>query len=187
MKVTEDNYVELMKQGNEKALQYFIEHYGWIVKSMVCLKLNGHEPEQEECMNDVFLAIWENVSHYDSSRAAFTTWVSAVTRYRILNYRRKLQNAYWENIDELQIVAELDGQDQFLMDEEEEFLSLLQGLSEEDREIFVRLFWEEQDYDEISQEMNIPKDRLYNHISRGKKKLRNTLETKIGIKRRGMA
>ena len=55
MKVTEDNYVELMKQGNEKALQYFIEHYGWIVKSIVCHKLSGHETEQEECMNDVFL------------------------------------------------------------------------------------------------------------------------------------
>lgn len=183
MKVTEDNYVELMKQGNEKALQYFIEHYGWIVKSIVCHKLNGHEMEQEECMNDVFLAIWENVSHYDSSRAAFTTWVSAVTRYRILNYRRKLQNADWEDIDGLQIVAGLDVEEQFLMDEETEFQSLLKGLSEEDQEIFVRLFWDEQDHDEISQEMNIPKDRLYNRISRGKKKLRKT----IGTERRWLA
>ncbi|MCH5268794.1 MAG: sigma-70 family RNA polymerase sigma factor [Lachnospiraceae bacterium] len=183
MQVTEDNYVELMKQGNEKALQYFIEHDGWIVKSIVCHKLKGHETEQEECINDVFLAIWQNVSHYDSNRAAFTTWVSAVTRYRILNYRRKLQNAEWEDIDKLQLVAGGDDWDQFLMDEEEEFLSLLQGLSEEDKEIFVRLFWDEQDYNEISQEMNIPKDRLYNRISRGKKKLRNT----IGIRRRGMA
>lgn len=183
MKVTKDNYVELMKQGNEKALQYFIEHYGWIVKSIVCHKLNGHETEQEECMNDVFLAIWENVSHYDSRRAAFTTWVSAVTRYRILNYRRRLQNADWEDIDGLQIVAGLDVEEQFLRDEETEFQSLLQGLSEEDREIFVRLFWEEQDHDEISQEMNIPKDRLYNRISRGKKKLRKT----IGTERRWLA
>ena len=175
MKVTEDNYVELMKQGNEKALQYFIEHYGWIVKSIVCLKLKGHEAEQEECMNDVFLAIWENVSHYDSKRAAFTTWVSAVTRYRILNYQRKLQNAYWEDIDGLQIMDDFNVEDQFLMDEEADFQRLLQGLSEEDREIFVRLFWEEQDHDEISQEMNIPKNRLYNRISRGKKKLRKSI------------
>ena len=177
MKVTEDNFVELMKQGNEKALQYFIEHYGWIVKSIVCLKLKGHEPEQEECMNDVFLAIWENVSHYDSRRAAFTTWVSAVAGYRVLNYRRKLKNAYWEDIDELQIPSGFDMEDSFLEDEQEEFRKLLQGLSEEDREIFVRLFWEEQDHDEISREMNIPKHRLYNRISRGKKKLRKTIGT----------
>lgn len=177
MKVTEDNYVKLMKQGNEKALQYFIEHYGWIVKSIVCAKLPGHEPEQEECMNDVFLAIWENVAHYDSERAAFTTWVSAVTRYRILNYRRKLQNAEWEDIDGLQIVDGLDVEEQFLIEEQEEFQSLLRGLSDEDQEIFMRLFWDEQDHDEISQEMNIPKSRLYNRISRGKKKLRRMIGT----------
>ena len=176
MKITDDNYVELMKRGNEKALQYFIDNFGWIVKSIVCDKLKGHEPEQEECMNDVFLAIWENVSYYDSSRAAFTTWVSAVTRYRILNYRRKLANARWnEDIDGVQLMGDMDVDDSFLLAEEEEYQMLLRGLSDEDQEIFMRLFWEEQDHDEISREMQIPKDRLYNRISRGKKKLRRTI------------
>ena len=39
----------------------------------------------------------------------------------------------------------------------------------------MRLFWEEQDYEEISQEMNLPKQQLYNHISRGKRKLKKSL------------
>ena len=95
MKVSEENYVEYMKRGNEKGLQYFIEHHGWIVKSIVCKKMSGYENEQEECMNDVFLAIWENVNRYDSNKAAFTTWVAAVTRYRTLNYLRKIHNKTW--------------------------------------------------------------------------------------------
>lgn len=176
MKITEENYVKQMQYGNEKALQYFIDHYGWIVKSIICEKLRGYEQEQEECMNDVFLAIWENVSHYDSERAAFTTWVSAVTRYRILNYRRRIQNAGWvEDIDNVEPVGDMDVSVQFFEEEKEEFQSLLYGLSEENQEIFMRLFWEEQEHSEISREMNIPKDKLYNRISRGKKRLRNTI------------
>lgn len=176
VKITEDNYVEQMKKKNEKALAFFIDHDGWIVKSLVCAKLEGYAQEQEECMNDVFLAIWENIDKYDKKRAAFTTWVSAVTRYRILNYRRKLYNARWnEDIEQIHIVGEKDVGIDFLQEEEAEFRSLLQGLSEEDQEIFMRLFWEEQDYEEISQEMNLPKQQLYNHISRGKRKLKKSL------------
>lgn len=176
MRITEDNYVDQMKRKNEKALVYFMDHYGWIVKSLVCSKLQGFEQEQAECMNDVFLAIWEHVEDYDPERAAFTTWVGAVTRYRILNYRRKLMNIGWkEDINILQVIGEEDVQLTDTEEEKAEFQELLQGLPEADQEIFMRLFWEEQDYEEISADMKIPKEQLYNHVSRGKRKLRKTL------------
>lgn len=177
MKATEDNYIDLIKRGNEKGLQYFIDHYGWIVKSIICKKMAGYENEQAECMNDVFLAIWDNVDKYDSSKAAFTTWVAAVTRYRILNYMRKLHTSTWEeDVEVVQPVGAEDVQTEiYFLEEEKEFHNLLNGLSEEDKEIFIKLFWEEMSHDEISKEMDISKDVLYNRISRGKKKLRKTI------------
>lgn len=177
MKATEDNYIDLMKRGNEKGLQYFIEHYGWIVKSIVSKRMAGYENEQAECMNDVFLSIWDNVDKYDSSKAAFTTWVAAVTRYRIMNYIRKLHTSTWE--DDVELVKPIGAEDVqtelYYLEEEKEFRNLLKGLSEEDQEIFTKLFWEEMSHDEISEEMNIPKAVLYNRISRGKKKLRKVI------------
>lgn len=130
-------------------------------------------------MNDVFLAIWEHVEDYDPERAAFTTWVSAVTRYRIMNYRRKLMNIGWENdINVLQVVGEKDVSYIDSEEEKAEFRELLQSLPEVDQEIFMRLFWEEQDYDEISADMKIPREQLYNHVSRGKRRLQKTLGKK---------
>ena len=35
MDITEDNYVAGLQAKNEKALKFFIEHDGWIVKSIV--------------------------------------------------------------------------------------------------------------------------------------------------------
>lgn len=175
MKVTKENYVRLMQRGNEKALKYFIEQDGWIVKSIICTKMSAYRDSQEECMNDVFLAIWRNVGKYDEGRAAFTTWVAAITRYVILNYMRKLKRKmYEEDISVLDIIGEEDVAYQDY-DEEAEFQELLHCLNEEDREIFTRLFLYEQSREEISRETGISTSRLYNKISRGKKKLRRSL------------
>ena len=61
-----------------------------------------------------------------------------------------------------------------MFDEEEmlEFQKLLEILSKEDRQIFTALFWYEKSYEEVGQEMNMPVDRVYSRVSRGKKKLK---------------
>lgn len=44
-------------------------------------------------------------------------------------------------------------------------------LSKEDQVIFINLFFEEKDYDEISKITGLTKEVIYNRVSRGKKKL----------------
>lgn len=58
MDITEDNYVAGLQAKNEKALKFFIEHDGWIVKSIVHKMMAKYQDKQEECMNDIFLAVW---------------------------------------------------------------------------------------------------------------------------------
>ena len=55
-------------------------------------------------------------------------------------------------------------------DETEQILSCL---APDDREIFRRLYVEEDDIDSISNELGISKPLLYSRVSRGKKKLRS--------------
>ena len=59
MDITEDNYVAGLQAKNEKALKFFIEHDGWIVKSIVHKMMAKYQDKQEECMNDIFLAVWK--------------------------------------------------------------------------------------------------------------------------------
>lgn len=173
MTITEENYIKEMQKGNEKALWYFIEHYGWIVKSIIHKMMAGYPEEQEECMNDTFLAIWKNVRHYDIERAAFTTWVAGVVRYQVLAHIRNLKVKPYVDIDSIELMGDENIMSRvFDQDEKEEFMTLLEGLSEEDRKIFTQLFWEECTYDEVSQKMAMPIDRIYSRVSRGKKKLR---------------
>lgn len=71
MKINEDNFVEQLKFRNEKALEYVIDNYGRIVKSIVKKHLFSLQDYQEECINDVFLAVWENIESYRPMRSSF--------------------------------------------------------------------------------------------------------------------
>lgn len=181
MTVSDENYVLLMKHKNEKALEYFIDRDGWIVKSLLCQSPSMLPEDRQECMNDVFLTIWQNVGKYDETRAAFTTWVAGVTRYCILNYLKKHKRLEYQPLDEIMEYASAPRQSNPSEAEagRQEFCKLLQSLSPCDREIFLKLFWEEKTYGEISREMKLQKNVLYNHVSRGKERLKKQLEGRL--------
>ena len=53
-----------------------------------------------------------------------------------------------------------------------EVSSMLNCLSEEDKILFLKLFYKEEDISDVSREMHLTKSVIYNRISRGKRKLR---------------
>ena len=155
MDITEDNYVVGLQAKNEKALKFFIEHDGWIVKSIVHKMMAKY------------------VDRYTGEKASFRTWLTAVARYQVLSHIRDIRYHDYVSLDDVEPVGDSDVKSR-LFDEEEmlEFQKLLEILSEEDRQIFTALFWHEKSYEEVGQEMNMPVDRVYSRVSRGKKKLK---------------
>ena len=71
MKINESNFVEELSHRNEKALEYVMVHYGGLVKSVTHRYLNVLSQYEEECINDVFFAVWEHIDSYDSARNPF--------------------------------------------------------------------------------------------------------------------
>ncbi|MCI8992783.1 MAG: sigma-70 family RNA polymerase sigma factor [Eubacterium sp.] len=181
MKVSDENYVLRMKQGDEAALSYFIDKDGWIIKTMINRSFAILPDERQECMNDTFFAIWQNIGKYDGSKAAFTTWIAGVTRYCILNHLKKHKRMEYLSLEEIWDVVDEQPlrSNVYVSEEKEEFRNLLKGLSPYDQEIFMKLFWEEKDYGQIGKELQIEKPVLYNRISRGKKKLRQTFGKEV--------
>lgn len=83
--ITDNNYVDLMKEKDEEALRYFMEKDGWIVKNIIYKSNLLLQEDRMECLNDVFFAIWNNIRKYDATRSHFTTWVAGVTKYPIVS------------------------------------------------------------------------------------------------------
>jgi len=173
VRITESNYIALMKKGSQNALKYFIEQHGWRIKAIVQKKLNQFPNEQEDCMNEIFYAIWSNVKKYDPEKGTFNTWIAAVSKYVILNYFRKLKNTFFEE----PLEQENFGNDTGMFDtinslENEGFEELISCLPEKDRKLFRMLYLQEKSSLEICRSTGMKKENVYNRVSRGKRKIK---------------
>lgn len=173
MKITETNFIEQLKEHNEKALSYMIQQYGGLLSSVVNRHLRLLKEYREECLNDVFLGIWKKIGYYDEKKSSFANWAAGIARYKAVDYLRKYyKNASYENIDDLDIPQNDKGLEEIVEREiSDELEQMLGCLGEQDKEIFLKLYMEEKDMEQVSQETGLSKNVIYNRISRGRRKI----------------
>lgn len=180
MKITEENFILKLKQKDERALEYVIDNYGWIIKSIVKKSMYNLESYHDECINDILLGVWNNIDRFDKNKCSFKNWLAAITKYKSIDYKRKyLKYLENEDIDELNIAVDDSSHREVIKNEiSEETEAMLSHLKEKDRELFLRLYVKEDDMDTISHDTGINKDVIYNRVSRGKRKIRNLFKSK---------
>ena len=172
MKITEQNVVQQLKKKNEKALEFVISEYGWIIKSITKKQLLQLSNLQEECMNDVLLAVWDNIDSYDSKRSTLKNWIAGITRYKAIDCKRKYLR--YRKEEPLEFAEEIidsistDILEQEILEEVDEILSFL---NETDQMLFKRLFVHDEPVGFVAADMGVQKSVLYNRVSRGKKKI----------------
>ncbi len=139
-------------------------------------------------MNDCLLGIWENIRYYDPKKSSFKNWVGGIAKYKSLNYVRKyLRDLENENMENVTIPAEDNTLKEILSKEISlETEKMLKSLSEEDRGIFIKLYFEDKNMDEVSFDTGLTKPVIYNRLSRGKKRIREAFSIKGGSGNEGL-
>jgi RNA polymerase sigma factor (sigma-70 family) len=76
-----------------RALEALILRYSREVAYFVRMVLEGVGTAQdaEECVNDLFIAVWEEIDSFDPARGAMRTWLTMRAKYLALDRRRQLQ------------------------------------------------------------------------------------------------
>lgn len=175
MKITEENFIEELRHKNEKALEYVIREYGWIIKFVVRKQLYNLQSYHEECINDVLMGIWNNIEQFDSKRNHFSNWVAGISKYKAFDYMRKylrdLENRRIDELEEIAVQGEMHG-----IEEGGSFEYILEYLNERDRDLFKRLYIEEQTMKEVAEQTGIKSEVIYNRVSRGKRKIRELFQ-----------
>ncbi|MDU1602887.1 MAG: sigma-70 family RNA polymerase sigma factor [Clostridium butyricum] len=179
MKINEENFLDQLKTKNEKALDYVIDTYGWIIKSVIKKHLYNLQSVQDECINDVLLGLWNNIDKFDENKSEFKNWIAGIAKFKAIDYKRKyLRELDNENVDDLNITVD-DSIHELLKNELSlEMQEMMNSLKEKDRELFYKLYVEEIEVDKVSQETGIKRDVIYNRVSRAKKKLRDIFKLK---------
>ncbi|WP_297788968.1 sigma factor [uncultured Anaerococcus sp.] len=163
----ERRIIDGIKIRDEKRLIEFIDVYGKIMKASIVKTIGSRNELVEEVLNDSLLAIWDNIDSFDETRSSFKNRCAGLAKYKAIDCIRRENRHKTLALDRLS--EPIAYEEDFDLDEAEEILELL---SDEDREIFVKLFLEGYKYEDLEKETRLSKERLYNKVSRTKKNLR---------------
>ena len=156
-----------IRNKKESCLVEFIDKYDGILKASIIKTIGNRDDLVIEVLNDSLLAIWDNIDSFDEDRSSFKNWCAGVAKYKAIDAIRK--ECRHESIDLEDIEEAIGTYEDYPFDDSEEILGLL---IDDDKEIFRKLYIEGYSYDDIARIKEIPKDRLYNRVSRSKKKLK---------------
>lgn len=178
MKLNETNYIQRLKKGDENALDYVVDKHLSLVKGAIC-KILGQFNDSgfiEECINDVFLSVWNNTHKFKGESEDFKKWIFAISKFKAIDYyRTKLKKAEVV-LETIEILGETSAEDELIiLENKNELMKLIDNLEPIDREIFVLKFLLGYKSAEIAAKLNLTKAAVDNRIYREKRKLKEKL------------
>lgn len=171
----DEEIYSLIGSRNEKGMELLINEYAPLIKAIVKKHLYNLPQYHEECINDVYLGIWNNMASFNREKNILKNWIAAVTKYKAIDYKRKyLKTLEYIDISEIDIESDFITEKEVLKNElEYELEEILENLNILDKQLFIKLFVEEESIKEVSREFNIKPSAIYNRVSRAKSKLRS--------------
>lgn len=178
MKSNERNYIERLKRRHEDALDYIVDQYLSLVKGTIRKVLGQFNDTGliEECINDVFLSVWNNADKFKGETENFKKWIFAISKYKAIDYYRTRVKEAEVVLETVEILGETSAEDELItLENKNEVMRLIDDLEPMDRKIFVLKFLLGYKSTEIATKLNITKAAVDNRIYRGKRKLKERL------------
>lgn len=165
--------IKYIKKKKEVGMEMLIDKYRGLITAVVRKHLGVLKNYEEECVSDVFLSVWNNIKTFDKNKNSFKNWVCAISKYKAIDYKRK----YLSKIETVDISNDICYIDKELIKSEidEEIKEILSHLNERDKELFIKHYLEGEDLEEIAIKNNTKVSNLYNRLSRGRKKIRESI------------
>lgn len=176
MKCSSTNFISRLKKQKEDALDYIIEAYLPLVKTIATKILhNMKHPDIEECVNDVFLTVWQNAHQFNGEADDFKKWIGMITKYKAIDRYRQAEKlmSIEQSYEPLEQKASKIQTDQTVLKREakNEILFAVSQLEVIDRDIFIMKYFLELSNLEIANQLGLSKAAVDNRLYRGKKVL----------------
>ncbi len=174
MTSTDTNFIKRLQRQEEDALDFVVDTYLPIIKGItykVLIPLKN-EGVIEECINDIFLSIWNNSKKFKGDSTDFRKWICAIAKFKAIDYYRKARKEVEFPSDYMDLNANLSAEDELiLLEDRTELITLINQLEPVEREIFIMKFFLGLKTDEIAKKLGLTIASIDNRVYRGKKKL----------------
>lgn len=165
--------VARLAAGDPDGLRELYDRYGKLVYSFA-YRLTGDATLSEECVQDVFVALWRRSADFDPTRAKLTTWLFVVARNRAIDLGRQKARRP-ELRDDLEPAgAAPDPSDLAASaDEAQRVAEAMAELPEEQFAVLRLAYFDGLSHTEIAERIGIPLGTVKGRLGLALKRLRN--------------
>ncbi len=148
------------------------------------LKDVGANEDIEDCVSDVFLALWKDSDKYNISRGSYDTYVNVKTRSIALNYRKKLitkqikvEDIDYNSIPEKDILIT----ENYVIDkfEKQKIIQEIKKFKEPNRSYFYLRYFMNYEIKDIAKIFNTTASAVENKLYRCRLKLKKILKKEV--------
>ncbi|MDQ0233489.1 sigma-70 family RNA polymerase sigma factor [Metabacillus malikii] len=176
-------YIKRLKKQKEDGLEAIVDTYMPFVKAIAENILSGkNRSALDECVNDVFLSVWQNANKFTGDGQDFKKWIGMITKSKAIDLYRQLEKQQARQQDD-RALEKLSGDQDIqtkliLAEQKNELLFEISKLDELDREIMIMKYFLELSNLEIAESLELTKAAVDNRLYRGKKKLASAITLK---------
>ena len=162
----------LLQAHPEEGLEAAMLEYAPLVKGILCRILPQNPCDREECMADVFVALWRSAAKLEAARTPLRPWLAVAARNRGIDCYNALHRRETVTLGEL---AEFD---RATTEAADLIGALVAAMSPPDRDIFLRKYYLLQSGKEIAAALGMSVESVNTRLSRGRDRLRRELTEK---------
>jgi RNA polymerase sigma factor (sigma-70 family) len=175
----ENHIVELLLQGDEKAISLLYENYGDTLYGVALKVVQDHDLAQD-VVQESFIKIWKKGTTYDPLKAKLFTWLFRITRNTAIDKLRGLGSKINNEI-------QMDVSDVYnlgIEDIKPEYLDVQKNLEKLDpkyHEVLEALFIQGMTHQEAAESLKIPLGTIKSRLKIGLRDLKKIYMTGLSV------
>ena len=173
--ITQPGLAQSILEDPETGLRWAMRDYAALVRGILRRILPGRENDVEECMADVFVALWRSAGKIQRQQIPVRAWLIVTARNMGINRYRQLSRRVEIPLTEEMIRTLADLPTDTAGEAAQEVGRLVAAMEPPDRDIFLRRYYLLQSSKEIAAALGMSVSNVNTRLSRGREKLRRQL------------
>ncbi len=179
-----DSEIVSLTLKDHSAFGFLIERYEAKLKRYIFRLGLSNAEDQQDVMQEIFIKAYKNLNSFDTS-LSFSSWIYRIAHNETISWYRKQKvrpegHLLLDSDEALKLMSAKEDDAEVLFDRQinaDELAQALEKIDKKYREVIILRYFEEKDYQEISDILKIPTGSVGTLVSRGKKQLYNVLNS----------
>jgi RNA polymerase sigma-70 factor (ECF subfamily) len=177
-KLTDEELVSSVQEGDKEAFGEIIERYESQLKAYA-FRLTGNHEIVEDIVQEAFLKSYRDIQSFDVKKK-FSSWIYRIVHNQSIDMARKhSRTTNLEEFEEIPDTRNLAQEIHEKLDSKEDERKLSEAISQlppKYRDPIILKYYENKEYEEISDILKFPTGTVGTLISRGKERIRKAIE-----------